>query len=280
MTLITGLNLPEDGQTASTTDYNAAITKIVDVINGKIDDSNISANSLTNNSLDASADPTNLINDVVEDMWVSGCVWTQDSGLNGTMTSGVVLINGSTYNVGAVGTKIFTANQDTYIDVGTDLTIDYTTVALDADEPALAADHVRLARVTTDGTNITEIAIVRRGGVVRDKTDITAKFPRTFETNSTSSITPNYDNYDHYAVTALTQTLTFNRPRGYFKNGATMVFRVEASGATRTLSYDSIYRAMGVTLPTSVPSGKTYYIGCMYNEFENKWDVISVARQA
>ena len=43
---------------------------------------------------------------------VSGLIWSQTTGLTGTMTSGQVVINGFLVNVSSVSTYTFTASQD------------------------------------------------------------------------------------------------------------------------------------------------------------------------
>lgn len=57
--------------------------------------------------------------------------------------------------------------------------------------------------------------------------------------------------------------------------------------ASGTLSYDgykltwnSIYRAVGVTIPTFTTANKTIYVGCIYNSAATKWDVVAVSTQA
>jgi len=57
--------------------------------------------------------------------------------------------------------------------------------------------------------------------------------------------------------------------------------------ASGTLSYDgykitwnSIFRAVGVTLPAGTVATKTIYVGCIYNAADAKWDVVAVSTQA
>lgn len=86
----------------------------------------------------------------------SGCVWSTVSGLNGTMTSGVVWINGRRISISSVATKAFTASKDTYIDVDVTGTITYTANTTNAASPALAASSIRLAIVVA-GASITSV---------------------------------------------------------------------------------------------------------------------------
>lgn len=94
----------------------------------------------------------------------SGCIITQTSGLNWSMTAGVVYINGARYTV-AAATGSVTASKDTYFDIlapitGTVATLVNTggnIVANNAASPALAANSIRLAKVVTNGTTITSV---------------------------------------------------------------------------------------------------------------------------
>lgn len=91
----------------------------------------------------------------------SGLIVTQDTGLNGDISAGVVYINQTQYSIDAVTGHTFTVSVDTYVDVGNDGTIDYNEVVIDNPAPALAANHIRLAMVRTDGSAITAITDLR-----------------------------------------------------------------------------------------------------------------------
>ena len=95
-----------------------------------------------------------------------------------------------------------------------------------------------------------------------------------------TSITPNIDSYEMFALFGLTATLTINPPIGTPANNQNIIFRLKDNGTIRTLSWNAIYRAIGVTIPTATVANKTFYIGCKYNEQDIKWDVISVTREA
>ena len=113
------------------------------------------------------------------------------------------------------------------------------------------------------------------------KIDTTQKF--TFSTVGTTAsaatITPE-STKDMYTVTALATNPTIAAPSGTPVDGQSLILRIKSSGADRTLTWNAIYRAMGVTLPTSVPNGKTYYVGLKYNSADTKWDALAVAREA
>jgi len=92
----------------------------------------------------------------------SGCIITQTSGLNWSMTAGVVYINGARYTV-AAATGSVTASKDTYFDIlapatGTVATLVNTggnVVANNAASPALAANSIRIGKVVSGASSIT-----------------------------------------------------------------------------------------------------------------------------
>lgn len=103
---------------------------------------------------------------------------------------------------------------------------------------------------------------------------------RVGTTASSSTPTPSADDHDVYTVTALAANATFGAPTGTPTNGQPLILRVKDNGTARTLAYNAIYRAIGVTLPTETVISKTIYLGMIYNSADTKWDVIAVAQEA
>jgi hypothetical protein len=56
--------------------------------------------------------------------------------------------------------------------------------------------------------------------------------------------------------------------------------RIKDNGTARALTYDTQYRAVGVTLPTTTVISKTLYLGMIWNGNATKWDVVSVGQEA
>lgn len=104
------------------------------------------------------------------DYVVSGCVWTGDS-LGGTragsMTAGVVVINGNPVTVALVTAHTFTASKDTYVDVldgGAGAgTVVYTEVNNNAASAALAANSIRIGIVVTAAGSIAAAGSINQG---------------------------------------------------------------------------------------------------------------------
>lgn len=96
----------------------------------------------------------------------------------------------------------------------------------------------------------------------------------------TSSSTPgvNVDAYDALFITALATNATFAAPTGTPTEGQKLLISVTASGGNRNLSYNSAYAGgTDVTLPASVASGTTLYLGFMWRSAAAKWHLIAKA---
>ena len=103
--------------------------------------------------------------------------------------------------------------------------------------------------------------------------------PRVISTTSASSLTPDISSADQYCYTALAANLTINAPAGTPVDGNKLLFRIKDNGTSRTLTWNSAFRVIGVTLPTATTVSKTHYVGCVYNAADTKWDVIAVATE-
>lgn len=107
--------------------------------------------------------------------------------------------------------------------------------------------------------------------------------PRSLSLASTSgAITPASDLYDQVNY-SLTGSSSFSNPSGTPVNGQKLTIRIYAASLQTISSWSSSsggYRAIGVTLPGSVPAGKTVYVGCVWNSTDSFWDVVAVATQA
>lgn len=119
---------------------------------------NVTAEDLTD-ALNVPNDIETRFDETISDHVASGLIWTDDIGLTADMSAGVAYINGIRLDVSAVSGRTFTASKDTYVDLGDNGTLDYNEVANGASAPAIAANHLRLAKVVTDGTDTTGITL-------------------------------------------------------------------------------------------------------------------------
>lgn len=177
------------------------------------------------------------------------------------------------------------------------------------------ASTVYIAGAPTNGTNVTignpyafwiESGAIKLGsantgvailtsGVLSTKTNPSGAFvgdtdtqtltnkridPRVTSTTSSSTPTPNVANEDIYILTALAANATFGVPTGTPVQGTKLLVRIKDNGTSRTLAWNAIYRAIGVTLPTATTISKTLYVGFVYNSTDTRWDCIAVTQEA
>jgi hypothetical protein len=117
---------------------------------------------------------------------------------------------------------------------------------------------------------------VRNDGIVDIYGTIT---PRLQSIVSSATVTPTNLN-DEVVITAQATGLTLVNPTGTAVQGQSMIIRIKDNGTARTIAYDTQYRAIGVTLPTTTVINKIVYLGLIYNSTDTKWDVIGVSQEA
>lgn len=85
---------------------------------------------------------------------------------------------------------------------------------------------------------------------------------------------------DQFEITAQAGALKFNNPGGTPVGGQKLIIRIKDNGTARALTYDTYFRAMGNSLPTTTVLSKTLYMGFIYNATDTKWDLVAVAQEA
>ena len=115
-----------------------------------------------------------------------------------------------------------------------------------------------------------------------DTQTLTAKRITTRVDTIASSATPTPDLSlgNMFTVTALAAGATFGIPTGTPVDGDKLLIRIKDNATPRTLAWNAIYRAIGVTLPTTTVASKTHYVFAVYNSTDTKWDVLGVGAEA
>ena len=103
---------------------------------------------------------------------------------------------------------------------------------------------------------------------------------RVGTTASSATPTPDADAHDEYTVTAQAAAAAFAAPSGTPTEGQSLIIRIKDNGTARALTWNSIYRAVGVILPSTTVVSKTLYLGMIYNNTDSKWDVLGVSQEA
>lgn len=104
--------------------------------------------------------------------------------------------------------------------------------------------------------------------------------PRIGTVASSATPTPDADAHDQYNVTLLAANAALGAPTGTPVDGQHLTVRIKPDATPRTLGYNAIYRALGVTLPATTVASKTLYLGMIYNLADTKWDVVAFSMEA
>ncbi len=185
--------------------------------------------------------------------------------------SGAELVNASTY----VSEGTANADKQFVCTTNAPITIGATTITF----APFAAGSVNVLDDLTD----VAISSPASGQVVRYNGSSwvnSAILTRVGTTASSATPTPNADTDDEFTVTALAVGATFGAPSGTPTSGQPLIIRIKDNGSAQTLAWNAIYRAIGVTLPTTTVISKTLYLGMIYNSADSKWDVLGVNQEA
>lgn len=85
---------------------------------------------------------------------------------------------------------------------------------------------------------------------------------------------------NQYNITGQNAALTIAAPTGIFSDGQGLLIRIKDNGTARAITWNGVFRAVGITLPTTTVVSKVLYIGAKYNAMESVFDVIAVGQQA
>ena len=106
-----------------------------------------------------------------------------------------------------------------------------------------------------------------------------AKTPVVQSVVSSASLTA-LSSSDIIVITAQAVGLTLANPTGTWVQGQALMIRIKDNGSAQTIAYDTKFRAIGVTLPTTTTASKTTYLGVIYNATDDKFDVMGVTTEA
>ena len=150
------------------------------------------------------------------------------------------------------------------------------------------AVHVNAANEITAITEKTSVAnidefIIEDSGASFVKKSIKRKAiinPIVSSTASTATLTVDSDVNDFVVLTAQSEALTIAAPTGTPVEGQKLIIRLKDDGSARGITFNAIFRAIGITLPTTTVASKITYLGLVYNSTDTKWDVIATKTEA
>jgi hypothetical protein len=105
--------------------------------------------------------------------------------------------------------------------------------------------------------------------------------PRVVSITSSGTPTPDADTTDLYDITALATDATFQIPSGTPVNGQKLIIRIKDDSTPRVLSWNAVYAAGGVALPTLTVASKILTVGFLYDTANslNKWLCIASVQE-
>lgn len=150
------------------------------------------------------------------------------------------------------------------------------------------AVHVNAANEITAITEKTTVAnidefIIEDSGASFVKKSVKRKAiidPISSTTASTATLTIDADVSDFASITAQAEGLTIGAPTGSPVEGQKLIIRLKDDGSARAITFNAIFRALGVTLPTTTVASKITYLGLVYNSTDTKWDVVATKTEA
>jgi len=145
---------------------------------------------------------------------------------------------------------------------------------------SITPNTIEATGLTVTGTATLATVDINAGAIDGTTISTSRINPRAVAAASASSLTPDIATYDQYAYTALATGLTINAPTGTPLDGQELTFRFLDNGVSQTLTWNATYTAVGAILPLSTGASKTIYVGCIYNAYNTRWDVVAVAYQS
>ena len=146
--------------------------------------------------------------------------------------------------------------------------------------------EIKISALTAKGASLEKddlLVISDYNGSTYDSKSVTGANilnPRVQSVTSSATVTANADTNDLVVITAQAAGLTLANPTGTPVQGQPLMIRIKDNGTSRSITYGSQFRALGVTLPTATTISKTTYLGCVYNSTDTKWDVVGVNTEA
>jgi hypothetical protein len=107
---------------------------------------------------------------------------------------------------------------------------------------------------------------------------------RIYTALTTASLGPNTDTYDTYLLTSQSSNLeiTADTGTGQF-DGQRLLFRISPTASNLTITFrtgsSKTYRLLDVAIPSATISGKTIYVGCVWNAAATYWDIVACSQQ-
>lgn len=129
--------------------------------NGSIDEYNIASNAISDDNLKPALKFSNWYAESLGDWTYTGMLPATSVDLTSDVSAGTSYVKGARVTISATS-KTYTASKDTWVYIDSNGTLQYVAVANDAAQPTTPANSLLLAKVVTDGDNITAVTDKRQ----------------------------------------------------------------------------------------------------------------------
>lgn len=129
-------------------------------------------------------------------------------------------------------------------------------------------------------THSADLLTIAGGNVALSGGAFSGRVDPRLSSAASGDISPDVTAGDLYIRTALAAACAINAPTGTPVAGDKLTFRLKDNGTGRALSWNAIFRAIGVTIPLTTTANKTLYVAAIYNATDTKWDVLAVNAEA
>jgi len=131
----------------------------------------LQAGTIPATALDDNADPTNRWDEAFNDFVFTGLTIPTSASLTSTTTLGTAYVLGTRVLKDATP-KVYTASKHTFVDLSNNGTYTYSEVAIQATEPVVATNSIRIARVSSDTTTVSSVRDDRITGINLSNTSL------------------------------------------------------------------------------------------------------------
>ena len=148
------------------------------------------------------------------------------------------------------------------------ITAVFSVVLLQINTPLLATNLVNTVTLEFPNKSVGSYTIATTSDFIKPNYSINTQI-----VTSSATVTPTFLN-DIVTITAQATALLLANPTGTPIANTPLFIRIKDNGTARAITFDTQYRSIGVTLPTTTVANKTMYLGMMYNDTDTKWDVL------
>lgn len=154
----------------TTANLDANFVTIQGAINSA-DGALMQGSSITASALDNNANPEVRWDEAFNDFVFTGLTIPVSASLSSTSTAGTAYVNG-TRVVKAATANTYTASRWDFVDVSDNGTFTHNIVVIGAADPAVTANSIRLARVSTDSTTVLAVNDLRVTAIALSNTSL------------------------------------------------------------------------------------------------------------